>query len=130
MCAHCSHCVLLQDTTLYFLCQLNLKHDDLVVVLSAIKFVAQRTVFPKKIMLERERERERDMRHEPVIEAPVIEAFCQNHPHEQQQQQSWTSSPTFQSKRYLRRKSATKAALSEEERDVQIYRQRRDIIVY
>jgi hypothetical protein len=73
--------VLLQDTTLYFLSQLNLKHDDLVVVLSAIKFVAQRTVFPKKIMLERERER--DMRHEPVIEAPVIEAFCQNHPHEQ-----------------------------------------------
>lgn len=57
MCAHCSHCVLLQDTTLYFLSQLNLKHDDLVVVLSAIKFVAQRTVFPKKIMLERERER-------------------------------------------------------------------------
>jgi hypothetical protein len=70
------------------------------------------------------------MRHEPVIEAPVIQAFCQNHAHEQQQQQSWTSSPTFQSKSYLCRKSATKAALSEEERDVQIYRQRRDIIVY
>jgi len=65
------------------------------------------------------------MRHEQVIEAPVIEAFCQNHPHEQQQQQSWTTSPTFQSKSYLRQKSATKAALSEEERDVQIYRQRK-----
>ncbi len=35
-------------------------HDDLVVLLSAIKLVAHRTVFPKKIMLERERERERE----------------------------------------------------------------------